>query len=121
MSTNTLLKAARLLSFGTGCAYAFVGQTKLFGALLTGQGAVQLGGAGIRMDEALHQAAATVPAAAVGTGPAEFVIGIAFILVGFLLHGLIGVREEHERSVKITVAPKKAAKKDKWYWVEIRV
>lgn len=119
MSTNTLLKAARLLSFGTGCAYAFVGQTKLFGALLTGAGSVAMDGA-IPLDETLRQAA-VVPAAAVGTGPAEFVIGIAFIMIGFLLHGLIGVREEHERAVKITVAPKKPQRKEKWYWIEINV
>jgi hypothetical protein len=90
---------------------------------------VQLGGAGMRMDEALHQAA--MPAAVVGTGPADFVIGIGFLLVGFLLHGLIGVREEHlstmrsrlngERAVKISVAPKKPLRKEKWYWIDISI
>ena len=49
----------------------------------------------------------------------DAVMGIGFILVGILLHALIGIREddEHERAVHITVKPKK--KQRTWFRTQL--
>jgi hypothetical protein len=115
MSIKSLLKTARGLSFLLGTVCSFVGQTHLFGQLLSSQGSMIMVNGTHGMDTTLHAAAQT------GTGPAEFVAGIGFLFIGFLLHALIGVREEHERAVHITVAPAKPKRQEKWFWMEIRI
>jgi hypothetical protein len=114
MSIKRLLKTARGLSFLLGTVCTFVGQTHLFGDLLSSQGSMIMVNGTHGMDTTLHAAAQT------GTGPAEFVMGIGFLFIGFLLHALLGVREEHECAVHITVTPK-PKRSEKWFWMEIHI
>ncbi len=113
MSTNTILKALRGLSVGTGLSLAFVSQIQLGADLLSGQGSSLMPSP--LAAPALHDAAP----AAFASGPMQLVLGVAFIVIGFFLHALIGVREE--RAVHITVVPKKKIREQKWFWMEIRI
>ena len=113
MSITPLLKLARALSVLTGVGFSLVSQGKMLGALLTGPGSI----VHTALLEGGHAAAS--PAIQAASGAAQFVIGIGFIMVGFFLHALIGVREEYEREVHITVKPKKRERK--WFWIEVKI
>ena len=113
MTVNTLLRIARTLSLGTGFVLSFLSQKGLFTALLTGPGSLSTP---LQENPEVLHGAADATALAVQSGAFQFVTGIAFFIVGLLIHALIGVREERE--VRIRVVPKK---KTRWFWMEIRI
>jgi hypothetical protein len=116
MSITHFLKAARILSFGTGISLSLVGQYRLGAELLTGPGSILTD---VNATLPLH-GAAFVPSMPASNAPMQFVAGIAFIIVGMLVHALI--HERQEREVHITVVPKKPATKEmKWFWVEVKI
>lgn len=110
MSTNTLLKTARFLSLSAGAILTASGQQALFAQLLSGPGSLVI-------DTNLRAAAPlTVEQSANGT--MAFVMGAALLMVGLMLHALLGNHQPEK--VRITVKPryKRVAQ---WFWVQMKV
>ena len=101
-----ILSATSLVS-GVGL---FASRT-VFQADLTGQGSTIL-------ETGLHQAAGDIPAIAPADAGVQLMSGILLILVAFFLHALAKSRNG-ERSVHITVKPKK--KQKTWFWIEMKI
>lgn len=49
----------------------------------------------------------------------DMVIGMLLILMGFLLHALLLAKDE--RTVPITVVPRKRLQAPKWFWIEMHI